>query len=118
MLGTFARMSGFRDAYYIKALKLRQKIIEEYQHVFKKYDAIISPTMPILPPKIEDANKLSAMENYAMDLLTVGPNLAGIPHLNVNTGFEKDLPIGMLITGNHFKEGNLIKLGRVFDPNF
>ena len=66
-------MSGFRDAYYIKAAKVRTLIIEEYKKAFKKFDVLISPTMPVLPPKIKDISKLSALENYMMDIMTVSP---------------------------------------------
>jgi len=61
MLGTFARMSGYRDAYYIKALKIRTQIIDEYKKHFKKYDALLSPTVPILPPKFSEIEKLTPL---------------------------------------------------------
>jgi len=115
MLGTFARMSGFRDAYYIKAAKVRTLIIEEYKKAFKKYDSILSPTVPILPPKFKEIEKLSIIENYLIDVLTVSPNLAGLPHLNVPLGFEDKLPIGMLLTSDHLQEGKLIQLGKEFE---
>ncbi len=114
MLGSFTRMSGFRDAYYIKAAKVRTLIIEEYKKVFKNYDAIITPTVPILPPKFSEINKLSIMENYKTDMLTVGPNLAGLPHMNVPIGSSNNLPIGMMIISDHLKEGNLLRLGKEF----
>ncbi|MAG19992.1 Asp-tRNA(Asn)/Glu-tRNA(Gln) amidotransferase GatCAB subunit A, partial [archaeon] len=112
ILGTFARMSGFRNAYYLKAMKVRTKIIEEYQNAFKKYDLIASPTMPILPPKFSEIEKLTPLQNYMMDILTVGPNLAGLPHLNIPTGFIKKLPVGLLFTSNHLHENNLLKIGK------
>jgi len=112
ILGTFARMAGFRDAYYLKAEKVRTKIIEEYKKAFKKYDILISPTMPILPPKIEDIKKLTPLQNYMMDIMTVGPNVAGLPHLSVNAGNEKGLPVGMMMTADHLQEGKLIQIGK------
>jgi aspartyl-tRNA(Asn)/glutamyl-tRNA(Gln) amidotransferase subunit A len=112
ILGTFARMSGFRDAYYLKAAKIRTKIIEEYKKIFKKYDAIISPTMPILPPKFDEIEKLTPLQNYMMDKMTVGPNLAGLPHLSINAGFAKELPVGVMLIADHLKEKNLIELGK------
>jgi len=114
MIGTFARMAGTRDAYYIKALKVRTKIIEEYKSVFKKFDAVVTPTVPILPPKFDEIKKLSLLENYMIDVLTVGPNLAGLPHLNVPVGFEKNLPVGMMLTADHLQESKLLQLGGVF----
>ncbi len=115
MLGTFARMSGFRDAYYIKAAKVRSLIIEEYKKSFKKFDALISPTVPILPPRFDDINKLSILQNYMIDVLTVGPNLAGLPHINIPVGFEKDLPVGMMLTSDHLQEGKLLQLAKEFE---
>ena len=115
MLGTFARMSGFRDALYIKAAKVRTLITEEYKKAFKNFDVLISPTVPILPPKFEDINKLTLLQNYMIDILTVGPNLAGLPHLNIPVGFENNLPIGMMVISDHLKEGNLVQIGKEFN---
>ena len=112
MIGTFARMSGYRDAYYIKATKVRTLIIEEYKKLFEEYDVLISPTMPNVAPKIEDVKKLTPLENYMMDVLTVGPNLAGLPHLTVPIQKENNLPIGMMIIGKHLDEGKIIQVGK------
>jgi len=115
MLGTFARMSGYRDAYYLKALKVREKIVQEYKKSFKKYDALVCLTMPILPPKFSDIERLSPLDLYKMDVITVSPNLAGLPHLNVPVGFVDKLPVGMLLITDHLQESKLIQLGSVFD---
>jgi len=115
ILGTFARMSGYRDAYYIKATKVRTKIVNEYKKMFKKYDVLISPTSPILPPKFSEIEKLSPLQHYMMDIMTVSPNVAGLPHLNVPVGFEEKLPVGMLLIADHLQESKLIQLGSVFD---
>jgi aspartyl-tRNA(Asn)/glutamyl-tRNA(Gln) amidotransferase subunit A len=109
MLGTFARMAGSRDAYYLKAAKVRTLIIEEYKKAFKDVDCLVSPTMPIIAPTFEDIKKLTPLENYMMDILTVGPNLAGLPHITINAGFSKDLPVGMMVIGDHFKESTIIQ---------
>ncbi len=111
ILGTFARMAGYRDAYYTKAMKVRTKIIVEYKKNLKKYDVLISPTSPILPPKFSEIEKLSLFKTYMMDFILVGPNIAGLPHLNVPVGFSKNLPVGMLLTGNHLNEEKLLQLG-------
>ena len=110
ILGTFARMSGYRDAYYIKAMQVRTLIINEYKNAFKKFDLLLSPTTPALPPKIKDVDKLSPLQNYMMDVMLVGPNLAGLPHLNVPIGLDK-LPVGMLLIGDHLQEKKLINAG-------
>ncbi|MBI2654136.1 Asp-tRNA(Asn)/Glu-tRNA(Gln) amidotransferase subunit GatA [Candidatus Woesearchaeota archaeon] len=111
ILGTFARMAGYRDAYYIKAMKVRTLMIQEYKKAFKKFDALVSPTVPILPPKFSEIEKLTPLQNYMMDVMLVGPNVAGLPHLNVPVGYEKNLPVGMLLIADHLQEGKLIQLG-------
>ena len=111
ILGTFARMAGYRDAFYLKAMKVRTLMINEYKKAFKKFDALISPTASILPPRFEDIEKLTPLQHYMIDIMTVSPNVAGLPHLNVPVGFEKNLPIGMLLIADHLQEGKLIQLG-------
>ncbi len=115
ILGTFARMAGFRDEFYLKAAKLRTKIIEEYKKLFAMYDVLISPTMPIIAPKFSEIEKLTPLQNYMMDTLTVGPNLAGLPHLTVPCGNIKGMPTGIMLIGDHFKEKKIIKLGGMIE---
>jgi len=117
ILGTFARMSGFRDAYYLKAMKVRTLIINEYQKAFKKYDILVSPTMPIIAPKFSEIEKLTPLENYMMDILTVGPNLAGLPHLSLNAGFKNKMPVGIMLTANYLQENKLQFLGEKIEKN-
>ncbi len=112
ILGTFARMSGFRDAYYLKAMKVRTLLIQEYQKAFKKYDILISPTMPIVAPKFSEIEKLTPLENYQMDALTVGPNITGLPHLSVPTRSLGKMPIGTMLISNHLHEDKLIEFGK------
>ncbi len=112
LLGTFARMAGYRDAYYIKALKVRTKIIEEYKRAFNNVDTILTPTVPILPPTLTDISTLTLLQNYMIDILTVSPNLAGLPHMNIPIAMEKGLPVGMLLTSDHFNEGKLLQLSK------
>ncbi len=113
ILGTFARMAGYREAYYLKVAKVRTKIIEEYDLLFKRYDVLISPTMPITAPTFSEIKKLTPLQNYMMDILTVGPNLAGIPHASISIGEEKQkkgnsLPIGMMAMTKHHEEKKLL----------
>ena len=115
ILGTFARMAGYRDAFYLKAMKVRTMMINEYKKAFKKFDALVSPTAPILPPKFSEIEKLSVLQQYMTDIMTVSPNVAGLPHLNVPVGFEKNLPIGMLLIADHLQEGKLIQLGSLIE---
>ncbi len=115
LLGTFARMAGYRDAYYIKAAKARTKIIQEYKSAFKQCDVLATPTMPILPPTFEEINELTPLQNYMADILTVGPNLAGLPHISIPCDKIKDLPVGLQLIGNHFEELELLEVARAYE---
>ena len=111
ILGTFARMSGFRDAFYLNAMKVRTLIINEYKKAFKKYDLLVSPTMPIIAPKFSEIEKLTPLENYQIDSLTTGPNLAGLPHLSINAGKLEKMPVGIQFIANHLEENKLETIG-------
>ena len=115
LLGTFARMAGYRDAYYIRAAQVRTTIVQEYQRVFKDVDAILCPTMPMIAPRIDEITKLTPMQNYMMDVLTVGPNVAGLPHLNVPCGTSRGMPIGAMLIGNHWQEGMILRAGAALE---
>ena len=115
MLGTFTRMAGYRDAYYLKATKVRTLIIEEYKKAFKKYDVLVSPVSPTLPPLFKDIEKLTPLQNYMADIMTVGPNLAGIPHASIPAGFAGKLPVGMMLMTDHLQEGKLMQIGSVIE---
>ncbi|MGM5482643.1 MAG: amidase family protein [Nanobdellota archaeon] len=115
ILGTFARMSGHRDAYYIKSAKIRTRVIQEYKELFKDYDVLVCPTVPILPPKFEDIEKMTPLQHYLADLLTIGPNLAGLPHINVTAGKHNGLPVGMTIIADHLNEGKLLQVAKEFE---
>ncbi len=112
LLGTFARMAGYRDAFYNKAAQVRTKIIQEYVQAFKQVDVLITPTMPIVAPTFEEIKKLTPLQNYAMDILTVAPNLAGLPHITIPCGEINGLPVGMMITGPHFAEQKIIQVAK------
>ena len=115
ILGTFARMAGYRDAFYLKAAKVRTLMINEYKKAFKKFDALVSPTVPMLPPRFDEIEKLTPLQHYLADVMTVSPNVAGLPHLNVPVGYSDNLPVGMLLTGDHLQEGKLLQLGSIFE---
>ncbi|MBI3033036.1 Asp-tRNA(Asn)/Glu-tRNA(Gln) amidotransferase subunit GatA [Candidatus Woesearchaeota archaeon] len=110
LLGTFARMSGYRDAYYIKAAKVRTLIIQEYKKAFEKYDILISPTMPMVAPTFDEIKRLTPLQHYMVDLMTVGPSLAGLPHISCPTGFKDNMPIGTMFIADHFQEEKLLQI--------
>jgi aspartyl-tRNA(Asn)/glutamyl-tRNA(Gln) amidotransferase subunit A len=115
ILGTYARMAGYREHFYLKALKVRTKVIEDFKKVFKKFDLIVAPTMPILPPKFSEVTKLSPLKHYMTDILTVPVNSAALPHLSIPCGFSKGLPIGMHIIADHFCEEKTIALASFYE---
>jgi aspartyl-tRNA(Asn)/glutamyl-tRNA(Gln) amidotransferase subunit A len=115
ILGTYARMAGYRDAYYLKALKVRTKVIQDFKKVFKSVDMLCAPTMPVIAPKFSEIEKLTPIENYMMDILTVAPNLAGIPMISVPCGDVKGMPVGLHIMGDHLQEGKIIQVADAFE---
>lgn len=109
MLGTYALSSGYYDAYYNRAQKLRKKIQQQYKDVFENYDLILSPTSPILP-FLSGEKSSNPLEMYLADIYTVNINLAGVPAISIPCAFSKDgLPIGVQIIGPHFGEKKILK---------
>lgn len=115
MIGTHVLSSGYYDAYYLKAQKVRTLLINDFKEAFKKVDVILTPVTPDLPPKIGE-NVNDPLKMYLMDVLSVTANLAGIPGLSVPAGFSKSgLPIGMQLLGPHFSEDLLFKVGHAYE---
>lgn len=114
MIGTYALSAGYYDAFYLKAAKVRALMKKEFEDVFKKCDALITPTSPTPAFKIgEKADDPLSM--YMSDILTTPINLAGVCGMSVPAGFSKEgLPIGMQIIAGQFKEGNLFRVGHAF----
>ena len=109
LIGNFVLSSGYYDAYYLKAQKVRDLIAFQYSEIFKEVDVILSPIAPNVAPKLGE--KLSPLEMYLSDIYTIGANLAGIPAICVPIAKNKDnLPIGIQILGNHFREQDLLDL--------
>ncbi len=115
LLGTFARMSGFRDAYYLRAMKARTLLINEFRKVFSKADLLAFPAMPVVAPKFSEIEKLTPLENYSMDLCTVPANLAGLPHATINAGEVGGLPAGLMVAGNHLEDSKVISFAQALE---
>lgn len=115
MLGTFALSSGYYDAYYKKATKIRTLIRKDFEDVFKKVDFIIGPVNPTPPFKIGQKTD-DPMTSYLADVFTAPINLAGIPSLALPAGFTNSkLPIGFQIIGRHFDEVKLLNIGYQYE---
>ncbi|RAK19093.1 aspartyl/glutamyl-tRNA(Asn/Gln) amidotransferase subunit A [Anoxybacillus vitaminiphilus] len=114
MLGTFALSSGYYDAYYKKAQKVRTLIKQDFENVFEKYDVIIGPTTPTPAFKIGEKTS-DPLTMYANDILTIPVNLAGVPGISVPCGFSNGLPLGLQIIGKHFDESTIYRVAHAFE---
>ncbi len=118
LLGTFTRMVGYADRYYNKALQVREAIIADYKKQFERFDAVVTPTMPFVSPRFDDISKMSALDSYKADFLTVPPNITGMPHMSVPCGYSEGMPIGLLFTSDHWNEDVLIDIAERWDSAF
>ncbi len=118
MLGTYVLSSGYYDAYYAKAQKVRTLLKQDFENAFVKCDAIVTPTSPSTAFKIgERSNDPLAM--YLSDIYTASANLAGIPGISVPCGVSHDgLPIGVQLVGDHWSEALLLNLSAVFEEQY
>lgn len=116
MLGTFALSSGYYDAYYKKAQKVRTLIKKDFEDVFENYDVIVGPTAPTPAFKIGEKTS-DPLTMYANDILTIPVNLAGVPALSVPCGFSNGLPLGLQIVGKHFDENTIYRVAHAFEQN-
>ncbi|MCY8726882.1 Asp-tRNA(Asn)/Glu-tRNA(Gln) amidotransferase subunit GatA [Bacillus inaquosorum] len=114
MLGTFALSSGYYDAYYKKAQKVRTLIKKDFEDVFEKYDVIVGPTTPTPAFKIGENTK-DPLTMYANDILTIPVNLAGVPGISVPCGLADGLPLGLQIIGKHFDESTVYRVAHAFE---
>ena len=118
LLGTFTRMVGYADRYYNKALQVREAIIADYKKQFERFDAVVTPTMPFISPRFDEISKMSALDSYKADFLTVPPNITGMPHLSVPCGYSEGMPVGLLFTSDHWNEDVLIDTAERWDKAF
>jgi aspartyl-tRNA(Asn)/glutamyl-tRNA(Gln) amidotransferase subunit A len=114
MLGTYVLSAGYYDAYYLKAQKVRSKIISDFDKIFEEVDAILSPVAPT--PAFKLGEKMNdPLMMYLSDVYTVSANLVGIPGLAIPTGFSKNkLPLGFQLMGPRFSEQTLFDLGKLY----
>lgn len=118
MLGTFSLSSGYYEAYYLKALKVRSLIKQDFKEAFKHYDAIITPTSPT--PAFRLGEKLDdPLSMYLSDIYTISSNLAGVPSLSIPCGFTEDLnlPVGLQIIADDFAESTLFRLAYAYQQS-
>jgi aspartyl-tRNA(Asn)/glutamyl-tRNA(Gln) amidotransferase subunit A len=110
MLGTYALSSGYYDAYYLKAQRVRTLLTRDFEEAFQKVDAIVTPTAPTAAFKIGEKSD-DPLSMYLADIYTVTADLAGIPGISVPCGeTQSGLPIGLQILGRHFDESTVLRV--------
>jgi aspartyl-tRNA(Asn)/glutamyl-tRNA(Gln) amidotransferase subunit A len=114
MLGTFSLSVGYYEAYYLRAAKVRNLIIKDFEKAFEKVDLIFTPTSPTLPfklgEKIDDPLKM-----YLSDIFTVSVNLAGLPAISIPVSKVKNLPVGLQIIGKPFEENKIFEVAKFYE---
>lgn len=117
ILGTYVLSSGYYDAYYKKAQKVRTLVKQGFDKVFEKYDLLLTPTAPMTAFDI-DSKISNPLEMYMADVLTVPINIAGVPAISLPCGKDKEgMPIGMQLIGKHFDEETLIRAAYTYEQN-
>jgi aspartyl-tRNA(Asn)/glutamyl-tRNA(Gln) amidotransferase subunit A len=114
MLGTYALSSGYYDAYYAKAQKVRTVIKREHDSVFERFDLIVSPTSPTVAFEL-GAKTADPLAMYLNDLLTIPSCMAGLPGLSIPCGLSAGLPVGLQLVGPQFGENMLFKVGHALE---
>lgn len=118
LLGNYALSSGYYDAYYLKALALKQQIIKEYNEIFENADVILTPTAPTVAYKIGE-QETDPVKMYLADICTVTVNIASLPAISVPCGYNADgMPIGMSLVGRKWDEATLIQTADAFEKTF
>ena len=117
LLGTYALSAGYYDAYYLKALKVRTLILQDFQKAFEKVDLILTPTTPTPAFKIGEKTA-DPLSMYLSDIFTITCNLAGLTGISLPCGKTSgNLPIGMQLLANHFQENLLLQAGHQFEKS-
>ncbi|MCH8987022.1 Asp-tRNA(Asn)/Glu-tRNA(Gln) amidotransferase subunit GatA [Patescibacteria group bacterium] len=113
MLGTYTLSSGYYDAYYIKAQKIRQLLKQDFDKAFEKVDVIMGPVAPF--PAFKIGEKADPLSMYLADIYTVSVNLAGLPGISIPAGTVENLPVGLQIIGKPYAEQTLFEMGKTFE---
>lgn len=117
MLGTYALSSGYYDAYYLKAQRVRTLLTRDFEQAFQKVDTIVTPTAPTPAFKLGEKSD-DPLSMYLADIYTVTADLAGIPGISVPCGqTQSGLPIGLQILGRHFDEGTVLRVAASIESN-
>ncbi len=113
MIGTYALSSGYYDAYYLKAQKIRRLIANEFAKAFENVDLILGPTTPTTAFKIGEKIN-DPVDMYLSDIYTIATNLAGLPGISIPCGFAQQMPVGLQLMGKHFDESTLLNFAHQY----
>ena len=114
MLGTYVLSAGYYDAYYLKALKVRRLIKEDFDRAFEKVDCLIAPVSPCLPFKIGEKMD-DPIQMYLVDIYTVSVNLSGLPAVSIRCGEIEGFPVAFQLIGRAFDEGMLLRVADTYE---
>jgi aspartyl-tRNA(Asn)/glutamyl-tRNA(Gln) amidotransferase subunit A len=114
MLGTYALSTGYYDAYYLKAQKIRTLIKRDFDTAFESCDAIVSATSPTVAFGL-GAKTGDPVAMYLCDVLTLGGNLAGLAGVSVPCGYANGLPVGLQVLGPQFREDMVLRVARAYE---
>ncbi len=114
MLGTYSLSSGYYDAYYLKALKVRTLIQRDFTEAFQEYDFILTPTSPTVAFQIHEKID-DPLTMYLNDVYTTPANLAGVPAISLPCGFSDQKPVGLQVIGRPFDEGRLLQFSHALE---
>jgi aspartyl-tRNA(Asn)/glutamyl-tRNA(Gln) amidotransferase subunit A len=114
MLGTYALSAGYYEAYYGQAQKVRTVIKDEFAAAFREFDVLVSPTSPTVAFKLGEKTE-NPLAMYLADVLTIPPNMAGLPGLSVPCGLSEGLPVGLQLIGPQFSENTLFRVGHALE---
>jgi aspartyl-tRNA(Asn)/glutamyl-tRNA(Gln) amidotransferase subunit A len=121
LTGTYVLSAGYFDAYYKKAQRVRNLILQDFLNAFKKVDAILTPTTPSAAFSIDESKKIGEsdpVKMYLNDIFTIPVNLAGLPGISVPAGFDKDgLPLGLQIISKHFDEQTMLNVALALEED-
>jgi aspartyl-tRNA(Asn)/glutamyl-tRNA(Gln) amidotransferase subunit A len=114
MLGTYALSAGYYEAYYGQAQKVRTIISREFAAAFEHFDVLVSPTSPTVAFKLGEKTE-NPLAMYLADVLTIPPNMAGLPGLSIPCGLSEGLPVGLQLIGPQFSENTLFRTGHALE---
>lgn len=114
ILGTYALSAGYYDAYYLRAQRVRTRISQDFESVFKEVDVCVTPTTPTVAFRLGEKSD-DPVSMYLSDIYTVSINLAGVPAISVPCGLAAGLPVGLQIIGKHFDEKTLFRVAHAFE---